>query len=272
MSGNVISRRTFSCAGIAAAASAGESRRIPVALQLFSVRMQCEENLAATLARVKRIGFHGVEFAGYYNHGPAELRRLLDGEGLLCCGAHVPVELLLDRFDSTVDFHRTMGNRSLIVPGLPASYTRSIEGWLEAARVLETLSTKLASAGMILGYHNHAVEFGLIDGKRAFDVFFQHTSPAVFCELDLGGAGFGGADPNSVLRVYPGRVRMIHAKDYTGTKPDLLIGDGEMNWKGMFRLTTPQSGVKWFVIEHDSKSRDLADIEDSFRRFQRLRS
>ncbi|MCU1263491.1 MAG: Sugar phosphate isomerase/epimerase, partial [Bryobacterales bacterium] len=169
-----ISRRSFSCALIAAAASAGESRRIPVALQLFSVRKQCEENLAATLARVKGIGFNGVEFAGYYNHGPAELRRMLDHQGLLCCGAHVPIALLLDRFDSTVEFHRALGNRILIVPGLPASYKQSIDGWMEAARMFETLSTKLASAGLILGYHNHAVEFGLIDGKRVFDVFFQH--------------------------------------------------------------------------------------------------
>lgn len=266
------SRRAFCWIAAAGAAGAAEPDRTGVALQLFSVRQQCERDLRATLARVKQIGFDAVEFAGYYNHGAPELKTMLQENGLKVCGAHVPLPLLLEHFDETVTFHRTLGNDTLVVPGLPERFTHSLDGWREAGRVFDTLATKLASAGMKLGYHNHAIEFHAVAGVMPYDAFFQSTSQAVFSELDLGGAGYGGANPIALLRSHPGRVRMIHAKDYTATKPDVMIGDGEMDWSRLFQLAGPGSRVRWFVIEHDSNgSPDLADIEESLRRFQRLR-
>lgn len=153
-----ISRRAFGGAVtgglIRAAFGAGH---IPVALQLYSVRRQCEANFRPTLARVKQIGFDGVEFAGYYHHTPSELRRILDDNGLTCCGAHVPVDDLLGaRFSPTVDFHHQLGTRRLIVPSLPSSQSQSSDAWIDGARLLGDLSAELASTGLFLGYEPHA--------------------------------------------------------------------------------------------------------------------
>jgi sugar phosphate isomerase/epimerase len=76
------------------------------------------------------------------------------------CGAHVAIgELLGENFRKTVDFHRVPGNRNLIVPGLPQSYTKSRAEWIETARLFSELVAHLAKSGMRMGYHNHASEF-----------------------------------------------------------------------------------------------------------------
>ena len=220
---------------------------------------------------MKRIGFAAVEFAGYYGHSAAEVKRMLAGEGLICCGAHVPFELLDGEFDKTIEFHHVLGNHVVVVPSLPRKYEQTIDGWAAAGQVFQQLAIRLANQGLRLGYHNHAIEFKRAGDRVPFDVFFQNTSPEVFSELDLGGAGYGGANPIELIRRHRQRIRMIHAKDYTSSKPDVLIGDGDMDWKQLFVVAG--GSVEWFVIEHDSNGDpDLADIKLSFERFQDLRA
>ena len=43
--------------------------RIPIALELYSVRADAAEDTAGTLEAVANMGYEGVEFAGYYNIG-----------------------------------------------------------------------------------------------------------------------------------------------------------------------------------------------------------
>ena len=52
---------------------AGE--KIPIGLQLYSVRQDCEKDLASVLQAVAKMGYQGVEFAGYYNRSATELAR-----------------------------------------------------------------------------------------------------------------------------------------------------------------------------------------------------
>jgi sugar phosphate isomerase/epimerase len=250
--------------------AAGEARRIPVGLQLFSVRKQCAADLPGTLARVKEIGFEGVELAGSYGHTAAEFRQLLDDHALVCCGAHNPLPRLeAPNYQQTVDFVRGVGTKKVIVPGIPANRTQDLTGWRGAAAALLNLEGQLRKDGLEIGYHNHAIEFRAMDGARPIDILLR-SAPGVFFELDLGGAGYGGANPIEVLETYRKRVKMIHVKDYTATKPDVAIGTGSMDWPGLLR-DAPSTAVEWYVIEHDSKSGpDLSDIADSYQRFLRL--
>src|SRR4051812_12310971 len=117
-----MTRRSFAAllAGGGFAAVSRAAAKVPIAVQLFSIRLQCEKDLEGTLAWVRQIGFEGVEFAGYYGRSASELRKLLSANGLRCCGAHTPLpELSGAKLDQTIEFHKTLGNRYLIVPGLP---------------------------------------------------------------------------------------------------------------------------------------------------------
>ncbi|MHC4229799.1 MAG: sugar phosphate isomerase/epimerase family protein, partial [Planctomycetota bacterium] len=98
-------------------------RRGPVGLQLYSVRGDCKRDLPGTIVAVGKMGYKGVEFAGYYDHTAKQLRKMLDDNGLKCCGTHTGLATLLgDNLPKTIAFNKTLGNKYLVVPGLPGKY------------------------------------------------------------------------------------------------------------------------------------------------------
>src|SRR6185436_4602378 len=108
-------------------------KKIPIGLQLYSVRQDCAKDLVGTIKAVAKMGYKGVEFAGYYGRDAKTLRQLLDDSGLKCCGTHIGLETLLgDNLAKTVEFNQTLGNPFLIVASLPGKYTKSRETWEEA--------------------------------------------------------------------------------------------------------------------------------------------
>ena len=72
--------------------AAAAAAKIPIGLQLYSVRKDCEKDLPGVLEAVAKMGYVGVEFAGYYGRKADELRKLLDKNGLKCCGTHTGPE------------------------------------------------------------------------------------------------------------------------------------------------------------------------------------
>jgi hypothetical protein len=75
--------------GLGAAGARGAGKRIPVGLQLYSVRGPLGKDVEGVIAQVAEMGYEGVEFAGYYNKDADEWKKLLDKNGLVCCGSHV---------------------------------------------------------------------------------------------------------------------------------------------------------------------------------------
>ena len=84
-------------------------KKIPIALQLYSVRKQCAEDLPGVLKAVAKMGYHGVEFAGYHGRSAKELRKMLDDNGLTCIATHRNLDDLLNKVDQEIEFHQTLG-------------------------------------------------------------------------------------------------------------------------------------------------------------------
>ena len=120
--------------------------RIPVALQLYSVREDCALDLPGALEVVADIGYDGVEFGGHHGRSAEELRRMLDELGLRVAGTHIGIDTLLrDELERSIEFNRTLGNRFLIVPSLPEEMRKSRASWLEAARLLNDTAERLSA-------------------------------------------------------------------------------------------------------------------------------
>jgi sugar phosphate isomerase/epimerase len=268
-----LTRRGFSSLLLAGIASGLLARkRIRNALQLFSVRTECERNLPQTLHSVRRLGYEGVEFAGFYGWRSAEVREFLNEANLAVCGSHTPLQdLMKDRFAGTVAFNREIGNQHLIVPGLPPEYY-SPQGWTRAAELFNEISESLQPFGMRVGYHNHDVEFKTAGGKTLWDMFAERTSASVILQLDLGNARLAGVDPIQVLREHPGRAWSIHVKDCLPGEPDVMLGTSGFKWHELCRVCRDISGTEWYILEHESKTRPgLAAAGESLKRFQALR-
>lgn len=252
-----LSRRQFG--SIAGAGFAGilraAGKKIPIGVQLYSVRTLCAKDFPGTLAGVAKLGYQGVEFAGYYERSAAEIKKMLDGNGLKCCGTHIGVETLLgDNLARTVEFNQTIGNRNLICPGLPEKYRSSREAWRESAKVFNEISEKLKPHKLRVGYHNHSIEFQPLDGENPWDTFFGNTNKDVVMQLDIGHAVHAGADPVAVMKRYPGRAKTVHVKDYSPTKRDALIGDGDVKWKEVLATCQTVGGTEWYIIEEESNA------------------
>lgn len=227
--------------------------KIPIGLQLYSVREQAAQDLPAVLQAVSRMGYDAVEFAGYYGHSAEQLRKLLDDNGLKCCGTHIGLDTLLgDNLPATVEFNKTIGNHYLIVPGLSRERTASKEAWLETAATFNQIAERLEPLGAVTGYHNHHTEFTPLDGELPWDLFFGNTRKDVVMQFDVGNAMHGGADARPFLKRYPGRARTVHIKEYSATNDKALIGDGDVPWNDIFDLCEHGGGTEWYIVEQES--------------------
>lgn len=229
--------------------------KIPIAVQLYSVRDDCARDLPGVLEAVAGMGYEGVEFAGYYGFDAPALRTLLYDNGLKVAGCHVGIETLLgDELEKSIEFHRTLGNEYLIVPGLAAKYCDSTDAWRRTARTMNEISAALAPHRMQTGYHNHTVEFKPFEpgGELPWDTFFGGTDPEVIMQFDTGNALHGGSDALPFLRRYPGRAVTVHLKEHSATNPTALLGEGDVPFGAIFDICESTGGTKWYIVEQES--------------------
>jgi len=227
--------------------------KIPIGLQLYSVRDDAEKDLPGVLKAVAEMGYDGVDFAGYYGWEAKDIRKMVDDFGLKVCGGHLGLDTLLgDELKKTVEFQRTLGNKFLIVPGLPESRRNSRAAWLETAKLFNKIADNLEPEGMMTGYHNHSIEFQPLDGEMPWDTFYGNTKKEVVMQLDTGNALHGGADPVPFLKKYPGRAITVHLKEYSKTNDKALVGEGDTNWDEVFELCESIGATEWYIVEQES--------------------
>ncbi|MHB1036110.1 MAG: sugar phosphate isomerase/epimerase family protein [Pirellulales bacterium] len=226
-------------------------RKIPIGLQLYSVREDCTKDLPGVLKAVGKMGYQGVEFAGYYGRNANELRKLLDENGLRCCGTHTALSTLVGAaFDGTIEFNKTLGNRFLIVPSLPQENVASVKALVDTAKLLTELAEKARPLGMRVGYHAHGGDFKPTEGQIPWEVLFTNAGPAVTMQLDIGNSMDGGGDPIAMLKKFPGRSATIHLKEHGGKK-GAVIGEGDVDWKEVFQLCESQGKTRWYIVEQE---------------------
>jgi sugar phosphate isomerase/epimerase len=264
MNATYISRRRFLTAVTATGFSAatitstvlaqGSSKKVPVGLQLYSVRNECAKDLEGTIAKVGKMGYKGVEFAGYHGRDAKTLRKLLDDAGLKCCGTHLQLDTLLGaNLARTVEFNQVLGNKFLIVASLPAKYQKTTKSWQEAADQFSEVSDKVKPEGMRVGYHNHSVEFKPVDGEIPWETFFNRAKKDVVIQFDTGNGVESGGRAMDFLPKHPGRVASLHVKPYSTTKRNCLLGEkeDEIPWKEVFEFCETKGGIEWYIIEYE---------------------
>jgi sugar phosphate isomerase/epimerase len=258
-----MSRRSFlSVAGslplayaAAARLQAAAGRRIPIAVQLYSVRADCQQDFDAALAQVAAMGFEGVEFAGYYGYAgkAAELRKRLDALHLKVAGTHTALPTLEgDKLKETIDFHQAIGCPFLVVPSNPAFTDPEKSKGL--AETFNKVAEALKPLKMACGYHNHTPEFKKDGDKTFWDLFAERTSKDVILQQDCGWTLAAGYDPIEYIKKYPGRTRTTHFKPTVrqgeeGKKP--ILGQDSVNWAGVYAACQAVGGTEWVVVEQE---------------------
>lgn len=261
-------RRTFlkTTAGAALSAAASErtllaaqnygGKNVPIALQLYTVGSDLRRDMAGTLAQVAKLGYQGVEFAGFNSVSAADIKKMLADNGLQCVGCHTGLNTLQgDEFQKTVDFNNAIGNPRLIAPSLPGSYTSSRKAIEDAADIFNGLAEKLKPLGMKTGFHCHPGEFRDVEGATVWDIFFTRANKDVIMQCDLGHMGTGKADQVAYMTKYPGRAQTVHVKPANAAP---LLGDAAdtNKWPEIFKACESVGGTEWYIVEYDGGSMD----------------
>ncbi|MBP5274731.1 MAG: sugar phosphate isomerase/epimerase, partial [Abditibacteriota bacterium] len=244
---------------------------LPLGIQLYTVREYMQNDFYGTIKKVAEIGYKGVEFAGFYDKDPKEVRRFLDDNGLVCHSSHDPfpdkdnVNMLIDRMSVLG------GTRSISGVGPDAVNTedkakRTIERFAAAAELFK-------GSGIRFAVHNHWWEFYIkYNGKTFFDMLCEQV-PEIESELDLLWCAVGNSDPVEVIKKHPKNITMLHCKD----------GNFDRPWKEGDKVSQTANGfgsvgidkarkageancAEWAVVELDGYDGEMWDaVKDSHR-------
>ncbi len=260
--------------GLTRTGAAATTAKIPLGLELWSVRHQCEKELPAVLKAVGEMGYETVELAhSYYGYDAVAWRKLLDENGLKSCGMHMGLGALEgDAFDKTVEIHKVIGTPYLIIASLPKKKLASVETIGEIANQFNELCDRLAPHGMKIGYHCHGGDFAQVEGKTAWEWFGEKTKADVLLQLDIGNCLGGGGDPIAMLKKFPGRSVTLHVKDHGG-KPGAVFGEGDVNWTEVFQISETTGGTKHYIIEEEGRKgpESLEAVRRAIKNFRKMK-
>ncbi|HPM79331.1 MAG TPA: sugar phosphate isomerase/epimerase family protein [Candidatus Anammoximicrobium sp.] len=254
-------------------AGAAAEKKIPIGLELWSVRQLCEKQLPMVLKAVGQMGYDAVELAhSYYGYDAAAWRKLLDENGLKSCGMHMGLPALQgENFQKTVEMHKVIGTPYLIVASLPHKSLASMAAIVETGKQFNELAEKLKPHGMQIGYHCHGGDFAKVEGRTAWELFGENTNADVLLQLDIGNCLGGGGDAIGMLRKFPGRSVSIHIKDHGG-KPGAVFGEGTVNWKEVFEICETTGGTELYIIEEEGRAgpEALEDVRRALQNFRKM--
>jgi sugar phosphate isomerase/epimerase len=233
-----------------------------LAAQLYTVRdfTQTPQNLAATLHKVRAMGYRAVQVSGIGPIAPAELKAILDGEGLIMCNTHIGYDRLWNDLAAVIEEHHLWNCRHVAIGSMPARYRQEGEaGYRRFAQEANAVGRKLYEAALTFSYHNHSFEFEHFGQRTGLDILFDETDPRyVQAEIDTYWVQHGGGDPAAWIRKMKGRMPVVHLKDMviqSGAQAMAEIGEGNLNWPAILDACR-EAGVEWYAVEQDVCQRD----------------
>jgi sugar phosphate isomerase/epimerase len=266
--------------------AAAEHRIEKLGVQLYTVRDQMKADFDGTIAKVAAIGYKEVEFAGYFDHTPQQVRAVLDRNNLTSPSCHVEYAVLGDKWPSVIESSKIIGQSYIVCPWISEELRKQPDIWQRAAETFNRAGEISKKSGIQFAYHNHWFEFLPVNGKLPYDMLLEQCDPKlVKMELDLCWITVAGADPLTYFNRYPGRFPLVHVKDmkklpkvstagsqdFGSSLTDMTsVGSGIIDWKRIF-AQSDKAGIKHYIVEHDKPEDPFDSIKKSYDYLIKLR-
>ena len=252
------SRRSFIAATGAAGSVAllAKQKKIPIGLELYSVRDELKKNPTATLQAIGKMGYECVEFyAPYFQWNTAhakQVRKQLDDLGLRCYSTHNDMKSFTpDGIGHAIELNKLLGTQYIVLAS-PNHELTAIDDYKQLADTLNHANRTFELQGLHAGYHNHDAEWHPIDGQVPMQVLAAKTDKSIMLQLDVGTCVAAGADPVAWINSHPKRIRSLHLKDWSPDKGyQVLFGEGVVPWKKVFAAAESKGGVEYYLIEQE---------------------
>lgn len=221
-------------------------------LQLYTVRDQMAKDVAGTLKQIASFGYKEVEFAGYFDVAPAEIKKILVGEGLIGRSAHFSLEAFRDDMEKALDTAAEIGHEHVDLPYLQAHQRKSMDDYRWLADLLNEVGVAANKRGIRFGYHNHEFEFEKFDGEMPYDLLLDRVSREnMQFTMDLYWMAVAKQDPIEWFKNHPGRFEQCHIKDMDSEGTMVTLGDGQLDF-AKYLSKADIAGLKHCYVEHDN--------------------
>ena len=274
---NTLSRRSFLGVMAAAplAAAMPDLKQIPIGLELYSVRDELKKDLMGTVRGVAKMAYQCVEFfAPYYAWTPEyakQVRAELDDLAIQCYSTHNGLPSFTpEGLGKAIDLNKTLGTRYVVLahPGRVST----LDDWKRVAETLNKANDTLQGQGLHAGYHNHDLEWKLVEGQKPIELLAATLDKSILLQLDVGTCVATGNDPVAWINRNPGRIRSIHVKDWSPTTGyKVLTGEGVAPWKEIFAAAESTGGIEYYLIEQEgSEYPEMETVQRCLALFHKL--
>ncbi len=271
-------------------ADAQFAKRLPVGVQLYSVRTDLEKDFYGTLKAIKEMGYDGVEFAGeFYGNSPLQVKKWCTELGLIPFSAHVPFQEMIDDIDKVIADYTVIGAQYLVFPYMDEASRPAIDEdqFKKTVAKIGECGALAHDAGFQLLYHNHDFEFvPLAEGGLGYDyIFSSNDRKNIQTELDVTWADYAGQSAVEYINKYKGNCPVVHLKNYKlegklSSAPYALIGittdnsmkddggwfeyrplgEGQMDMVAVIKAAI-DCGANWLCVEQDEPSQGRSRLE-----------
>lgn len=219
-----------------------------VSIQLWSVQDIIAKNgMQSTLSMVSEHGYKGVEFAGFGDLAPEEMKAELDKNNLYSIGSHTGPDLFRNALRENLEYNQKIGSKYMIIPW---SEFKSKEDVDAVIQLLNESAVVAKEYGIKVGYHNHAQEFEKIDGKYILDMIAEGTSDDVILEVDVFWVSYAGEDPYEYLKKMGKKVELVHMKQIDDNKENVILSEGNIDFK---KIAESAPYAKYFIVEQEGE-------------------
>ena len=258
-------------------------KQFPIALQLYSVRQQLEEDFLGTLKSVKEMGYDGVELVGLYGYSADTLKEILRDIGLTPLAVHADFQEMLTN-PQVIDAYRDLGCKYVVFSYPAGDFQPETDAFKQMLCSVRSLVKEVRNKGMKLCYHNHDFEFCKSGDDYGLDILYREV-PGIMAELDSCWIKAAGESPIKYIQTYADRMDLLHIKDFgapvsgkcmdrpTSRFPFEFrpVGYGVQDWPAILQ-TADTADVSWIIVEQDYPALNVSAPECARMSIQYLRT
>jgi sugar phosphate isomerase/epimerase len=269
LAGGLVAASALGRNGFGATAGIGK-----IGLQLYTVRRELQKDFEGTLAQVAGIGYSEVEFAGYYDRTPQQVKEILARDNLSAPSSHMQLPAMRQNLDKMIEAAKIIGHEYVALAYRTPDERKTIDDFKQVAESLNKAGETCHKVGIQLAYHNHDFEFVPMGGDIPFNTLLKGTDPnLVKLELDLYWLTKAKQPVAEMLTKLKGRVALVHIKDMDNTPKQFFteVGRGIIDYKSLLPLAQ-KAGVKHYFVEQDEcPGSPLDSIKISYDYLSRVR-
>lgn len=259
--------------------------KLPVAVQLYSVRDEMQSDFYGTIKKMKELGYDGIEFAGLFGEDPEKIKAFCAEIGINPISAHVPYYDMLADPEKVLADYAAIGCRFVAVPYLTEECRPGTDGFGATVEGIRKIAEAAKKLGIQLLYHNHDFEFVKLDGEYALDVLYSTIPEDLLkTEIDTCWVNVAGVDPAEYILKYSDRSPVVHLKDFkkSGNQKGALykligidddeeqededafsfmpVGHGMQDMPSIL-AASEKAGAQWVVVEQDNPAKGSTPLE-----------